>query len=139
LHGADAAVVLDRQVEAAGVLGEVGDDLVAGGVVVGVAGEREPGEAVVARGGEERERVPALAPGCGGSFGGVKDGEAAALLGEVVADGEAGLAAADDDDVVMVHGMWTSRISVTVDRSATKKGSWASMRGALAVGMEGFS
>ena len=35
--------------------GEVGDDFVAGGVVVGVAGEWEAGEAVVAGGGEEGE------------------------------------------------------------------------------------
>jgi hypothetical protein len=40
VDGADAAVVLDRQVEAAGVPGEVGDDLVARGVAVRVAGER---------------------------------------------------------------------------------------------------
>src|SRR3954451_19262669 len=34
--------------------------------------------------------------------------------------------AGDHDDVVVLHGMWTARISVTVDRSATKNGSGAS-------------
>ena len=92
-HGLDAAVVLDRQREVARVLGEVGDDLVAGGVVVRVAREGEPGEAVVADGSEQPERLPAAAPRRGGAVGGLEDGEPPALLGEVVADGEAGLAA----------------------------------------------
>ena len=79
--------------------------------MVGVAGERLAREAVVAGGGEQPQRVPALAPRGRGRVGGVEDREVAALLGEVVADGEAGLAAADDDDVAVgAHGIWTSVI-----------------------------
>ena len=63
VHRGDAAVELDGEREVAGVVGEVADDLVAGGVVVGVAGEGEAGQAVVARGREQPQRVPARAPG----------------------------------------------------------------------------
>ena len=40
-----------------------------------------------------------------------------AAVGEQAADGEAGLAAADDDGVV-VHGIRTFRIGVTIERWA---------------------
>ena len=98
-HGLHAAVELDRQLEPSRVVGEVGDDVVAARVAVGVAGEVEPGQAVVAHGREQPQRVPSGSPGGGRFAGGFEDGEPAALLGEEVADGQAGLAAADDDDL----------------------------------------
>jgi hypothetical protein len=74
----------------------------------------------VARVGEELQGIAAPAPGRAGAVGGVEDHEVAALLCEVIAHREARLAATDDDDIAAVHGMWTSRISVAVDRSAMK-------------------
>ena len=53
------------QVEVLRVAREVVDDLVAAGIGVGIAGEREPGQAVVAHGREQLQRVPPLAPGRG--------------------------------------------------------------------------
>ena len=64
-HGQDAAVELDRQLEVARVVVQVGDDLVAARVAVGVAGERQAGQAVVAHGREQPQRVPAAPPGGG--------------------------------------------------------------------------
>jgi len=94
----DPAVELDGQREVTRVVEEVADDLVAGQIVVAVAGERQPGQAVVARGGEQPLRVPARAPGGRRRSARVEDRERSALFGEVVADRDAGLAAADDDD-----------------------------------------
>ena len=101
-HGLHAAVELDRQLEPSRVVGEVGDDVVAPRVAVGVAWEVEPGQAVVAHGREQPQRVPAAPPRRGRLAGRFEDGEPPALLGEVVADRQAGLAAADDDDVVVL-------------------------------------
>src|SRR5687768_13314803 len=56
------AVELDRKLERLGVLLEVGDHLVADGVVVRVAWEGKPGQAAVAAWREEFERIPALTP-----------------------------------------------------------------------------
>ena len=97
-HGLHAAVELDRQLEPLRVVGEVGDDVVAPRVAVGVAWEVEPGQAVVAHGREQPQRVPAAPPRRGRLAGRFEDGEPTVLLGEVVADGQAGLTAADDDD-----------------------------------------
>jgi hypothetical protein len=116
---AHAATELDRKV--AGVVGEVGDDLVARGVVVRIAGKGLAGEAVVARRREEPQRVPPLAPRGRGGIGGLEDDEVAVLVGEVAADGETGLTAADDDDLAVggAHGIWTSVMGLAVDRTAT--------------------
>jgi hypothetical protein len=65
VHRGDATLELDGQLEVAGVAGEVADDLVARGVAIRVAGKGEAGEAVVARGREQPQRVPARAPGRG--------------------------------------------------------------------------
>jgi hypothetical protein len=62
LHGPHERVELDGSLEVACILGEVADDLVARPVVVGVSGERPARKAVVAGGGEQRQRVPARAP-----------------------------------------------------------------------------
>ena len=68
-----------------GVVGEVGDDLVAEGVVVGIAGKGQPGQAAVARGGEQLERLPAFTPGGCRLFGRLEDREVSPPLGEEVA------------------------------------------------------
>ena len=105
-HGADGAVELDRQVEVAGVIAEVGDHVVAARVGVGVAGERAPRQAVVAHGREQLQRVPPRAPCRRGRVGGFEDRELPPLAGEQIADRQAGLAAAHDDDVMVLdHGV----------------------------------
>jgi hypothetical protein len=87
----------------AGVVGEVGDHAVAAREGVGLAGERAPGQAVVAHGREQLQRVPPRAPCHRGRVGGFEDRDLAAPAGEEVADRQAGLAAAHDNDV-MVRG-----------------------------------
>ena len=99
----DPAVELHGQLEVAGVVGEVGDDLVPAGVVGRRGGERQAGEAVVARGGEQAQRVPAFAPCRRRRRRGVEDREALPALREVVADGEARLPGADHDHLVLAH------------------------------------
>src|SRR5829696_4103396 len=108
--GGDAAVELDRQV--ARVLLQVGHDLVARRIVLGVAGERHARQAVVAHGREEDQRVPALAPRGGRGGGGFEDREVAPLFGEQVTDREAGLASPDDDDVAAGGHAVTSKLNI---------------------------
>jgi hypothetical protein len=55
---AHAAAQLDWQVEATRVVGEVCHHVVAPRVRVGVSGEGQAGQAVVAHGGKEPERIP---------------------------------------------------------------------------------
>ena len=98
--GADTAAQFDRQLEVARVVGEVGDDVVAARVAVRIPGERPAREAVVADRGEQPQRVPALAPRRRWHIGRFQDREVPALLGEQVADRQAGLPAADDDHLV---------------------------------------
>jgi hypothetical protein len=62
LHGPHERVELDGSLEVACIVAEVADDLVARPVVVGVSGERPARKAVVAGGGEQRQRVPARGP-----------------------------------------------------------------------------
>ena len=102
-HRQDAAVQLDRKIELARIVGEVIRHLVPHRIPVRVAREREARKRVVAGRREQFERVPALAPRRRGLSGGLKDREIATLLGEEVADGEACLAAADDDYVAMLR------------------------------------
>jgi hypothetical protein len=91
---AHVAVGLDGQVELGRVAFEVGDHLVAGRVAVRVAGESETGQPVVAPRREQHQRVPPLPPrGCD-RVAGFQDDESAALLGQPVAGGKAGLTAA---------------------------------------------
>jgi hypothetical protein len=111
----DLAAELHGEVVGLRVALEVGDDLVAAGIAVRVAGELEPGKAVVAPRREERERVPARAPRGTDRVGGVEDDEAAVLLGELVAHGQAGLAAADHCYVVMVWSMHVLKVLGVVD------------------------
>ena len=101
LHGqrAHEAVELDREVEGRGVLLEVGDDVVAARIGVGIARERQAGKPGVPPRREEDERVPARAPGGPDRAGCLEDLEAAALAGEEVAQRQPGLAGADHGDV----------------------------------------
>src|SRR3954453_6715217 len=108
-HGPDAAVELDRQLEALRVVREVGDDVVAAGVAVGVAGKGQTRQAVVADRREQLQGVPA-GPPCGGRFAGrLQDREPAALLSQEVADGQSCLATADDDHVPPRRGSGAGR------------------------------
>jgi hypothetical protein len=111
----DLAAELHGEVMGLRVALEIGDHLVAAGIAVRVAGELEPGKAVVAPRREERERVPARAPRSTDRVGGVEDYEAAVLLGELVAHGQAGLAGADHCYVVMVWSMHVLKVLGVVD------------------------
>ena len=95
------AIELDRESEPLGVPFEVGDDLVAAGVAVGVSWEVEPGQGVVATRREQGQRVAALAPGGADPVTGLQSDEPQVLPLQVVREGEAGLAGADDDHVVV--------------------------------------
>jgi hypothetical protein len=53
-----SAVELDRQLEPAGVVGQIADDLVAGRIVIRIAREGLSGQAAVAGRGEQLQRVP---------------------------------------------------------------------------------
>ena len=63
------------------------------------AKEGHPRKAAVLSGGEERERVPSGPPHLADLRTRIQDHETQVTLSEVIADGEACLAAADDDDV----------------------------------------
>lgn len=93
----DARVVLDGEREVRGVAREVVGHLLPGRQVHGRRGERQPREPAVGGRGEEPERVPAPPPRLAGPRLGVEDYEVLAAGGELLADGESGLPAADDD------------------------------------------
>jgi hypothetical protein len=97
--GADRPPELHRQLESPRVLGEIAGDVVAAGIRVGIAGKRQPRQAVVAHGREEPQGVPARPPRRRRRLGGIEDDEAPALPREEVAQGQPGLAATDDEDV----------------------------------------
>ena len=88
-----------RQLEAGGVAGQVVRDVVLAGVGVGGCREGQAGQRVVLCRAEQAQRVPALPPGVSDLGCGVEQQEACVRIGEVVAEGEAGLTGADDDDV----------------------------------------
>src|SRR6476619_5302569 len=67
---------------------------------VRVAGEREARQRVVPAGGEQDERVPAIAPRRADGVRRFEDHEAPLLLGERMADRKPRLPGADDGDVV---------------------------------------
>src|SRR6185503_8536411 len=98
-QGAHGAVELDRKLESLDVPLEVGDDLLARRVPVGVAREREAWQRAVAARREQDERVPAAAPRGAHAARGLEDHEPSALLRKEVPDREPGLAGADDGDL----------------------------------------
>src|SRR5918999_12820 len=99
---ANATVERDRQIEVLGVVRQVVYDVVAGRVAVRVAGKGKPGETAVANGRKELERVPALPPRRRGRGRSLEDHEVAPLLGEKVADRQAGLATTDNDHLALL-------------------------------------
>jgi hypothetical protein len=90
------------EVERLHITGEVVSHLVLGGERPGVPWEGHSGQVVVRAGREEPERVPPRPPGVAHLARCIEDEELPPLAGEVIAEGEAALASADDDDVV--HG-----------------------------------
>ena len=62
-HRAHAAVQLDRKIELARIVGEVIRHLVPRRITIRIAGKLHPRQGVVARGCEELQRVPTVAPG----------------------------------------------------------------------------
>jgi hypothetical protein len=101
--GVDPVVGADVGVQAGGVGAEVADDLVAARVVLGIAGEGQSGQAAVAGRGEEGEAVVVARPRPYRLGAGLEDHRAQAAGTQGVGGGEAGLAAADDDRVVLGH------------------------------------
>jgi hypothetical protein len=89
----------DGQVERPRVVLEVGHHLVAAGIAVGVAGERQAGKRVVAARREQDQRVPAIAPRRGDVLAGLEDHEPASGAREEVANRQPGLAGADDGNL----------------------------------------
>ena len=88
-----------------GVVLEVVADLVLAGEGPLLRRERQPGQAVVLRGGVELERVPLAAPVVADPGAGVEDHERATPALQVVAGREPGLAGADDDGLDVVVSM----------------------------------
>ena len=96
----DAGVEADGQLERGGVAAQVARDLVLGRVRAGGGGERHAWQGVVLGGGEQPQRVPAVAPHVPDVRSGVQEQERSdALLAQVPADGEAGLSRTDDEHV----------------------------------------
>ena len=96
------------QLETLRVRLQVVGHLVLGGVGGPRGGEAHPGQPVVARRGEQAQRVPAGAPRVADAVVGVEDHERQAPAGQVVADRQPALAAAHDDrvdpfDLVSAH------------------------------------
>src|ERR671919_3243759 len=87
----------------AGVISQVGHDLVASWVALRVARERQARKAAVADRREELQRVPAPAPGRRELLASLEDDEVLAVLGEEVAHREPGLARSDHDHVVTMR------------------------------------
>ena len=100
-HRADAALQFDRKIELARIVDEVIRHLVPRRITIRLPGKLHAWQRVVARGCEELQGVPALAPCRRRLFRGLEDREVCALLREVVADREAGLAAADHDYIAV--------------------------------------
>ena len=99
----DADAAPHRQFEMRGIRLEIVGHLVLGGEVAGGRRERHAVEPVEPRGREQAERVPALPPRVADAASGVEDDEGQAALLEVIAGRQAGLPAADDDDVVALR------------------------------------
>jgi hypothetical protein len=96
----DVAVQHDWKLERGGVPFEVLDHLVSSRVAIGIARECDSRKGAVAPRREERQRVPALAPGRGDVAVPLEDDEPAFLAAEKMADRQAGLPCADDDHFV---------------------------------------
>jgi hypothetical protein len=71
---------------------------------VGEGGERQAGQRVVLGGAEQPEGVPAVPPRGADLKAGVDQQEVRAAGGEVVTEGETGLAGADDENVEQLGG-----------------------------------
>ena len=95
----------DRHVEPAGVVLQVGGDVLLAREGPPRRGEGRPGQAVVLRGGVEGEGVPLAPPLVPDAAAGLEDDERAAALAQVVPGRQPRLSGADDDgfDVGGVH------------------------------------
>ena len=86
-----------RKIKSGGVRLEVVGHLVLRWATAPRPGKLQTRQGAEVRGREQLQRVPTLAPGVAGPLIGVQDHKRPVSLGKVVADGKAGLAAADDD------------------------------------------
>ena len=82
-----------------GVLGQIGGNVVAAWIAVGIAGERQARQAAVASRRKQLQRVPPRAPGARRLLPRLEDRELATLLSQEMPDRKTRLAAADDDHV----------------------------------------
>jgi hypothetical protein len=92
----DAHAGSNREVEPGRIRLQVVGDLVLGGERPGRRGEGPAWQPVVARGGEQAQRVPPFAPGVADALVGVQDHEPPTSPGQVLADRQARLPAPDD-------------------------------------------
>src|SRR5690242_12714766 len=88
--------MLHRQLETPCVGLQVISHFILGRERIATRRKPEPRKAGVTSRSKKPERVPALAPGIARALMSVQDQEREAALGEIVADGESGLAAPDD-------------------------------------------
>jgi hypothetical protein len=95
----------DVGIEALGVFLEVGYDVIAVGVAVGVAGERQAGQGRVAGRGEQGERFVVLRPSTGRGVASFENDWFDPQFANRMGGGEAGVAGADDEGVDEVHPM----------------------------------
>src|SRR6185437_4592721 len=93
-------LAVELELEVLGVALEVGDHLISARVAVRVARKCNSGKPAVAPRREQRQRVPALAPGRSDLPGALEDEHAPALTAEEMGDRQAGLPCSDDGDLV---------------------------------------
>src|SRR5262245_28332547 len=105
----DAHAAAHRKLKAPRVRLQVVRHLIPGREIVARGGKRHPIETVELRRREASQRVPALAPRVADAGVLIEDDEAHPYVGEVIADGETRLAAADDDDVELLAPTGTLR------------------------------
>ena len=96
----DGAVQLDGEIELSRVAVEVGDHLVAGRLLIEVAGERQTRHRVVSAGCKQHQRIPSLCPRRSDLIGCVDDQEANTGLPKVVPQRQPGLTGTDHEHVV---------------------------------------
>src|SRR5205823_10934485 len=115
-----------RQLEGGCIRLEIGGDLISRRVAVLLGRKVHAWEAAVLRRGEQREGVPPGPPHVADLRGGIQDDESKAPLLQVIADGQASLAPADDHHVVggginlRRHGFtsWSSAVGAPADPDA---------------------